>query len=138
MADIRRSARTSRWHRRLAQSITLGAGLFLVAGAGSAHAQINPFRGYHGPALTKEDLRTGHDAAAKLLTEDHAEVGRSEEWSGPASGNGGTISVQKEFRRKGMSCRTLKSLVRYKDSTRPQRTWNLDVCQIKSGEWKLM
>jgi surface antigen len=104
-----------------------------------AHAQINPFRGYKGPMLSKEDLASGQAAAGKLLTEDQAQVGKSEDWAGPTSGNTGSISVQKAFQRQGMECRALRSEVRYKKTpTSSPQVLNLNVCRTKAGEWKLM
>lgn len=113
-------------------------GGFLSVWPIGAHAQINPFRGYKGPVLSKEDLALGRAAAKKLLTEDQAQVGKSEDWAGPTSGNTGRISVQKAFQRQGMECRGLRSEVRYKQASAPSTVLNLNVCRIKTGEWKLM
>lgn len=131
-ADARISHRGSWW------SGALVCAIFLATWPSAGHAQINPFRGYKGPTLSKEDLATGRAAAHKLLSEDQAQVGKSEDWAGPTSGNTGSISVQKAFRRQGMECRTLRSEVRYRTSSAPPRTLNLDVCRLKTGEWKLM
>ena len=102
----------------------------------SAHAQINPFRGYKGPQLTKADLEQGMQAADKLLKPDEAKVGASETWTGPTSGNSGTLTVQSAFERKGNTCRSLQSVVNYKAGTK--RTWTLNVCRIANGDWKLV
>lgn len=138
MTDPRhfRDARLSRqgsW-----KGVVLIFGIFLAAWPSGAGAQINPFRGYKGPTLSKEDLASGQAAANKLLTEDQAQVGKSEDWTGPTSGNTGTISVQKAFQRQGMECRTLRSEIRYKITSASPRTFHLNVCRIKTGEWKLM
>ena len=131
------TARLFGWGPRLTAVLLVG-GLLSALPTGT-HAQINPFRGYKGPTLGKEDLASAQAAAQKLLTEDQAEVGKSEDWAGPTSGNTGSISVQKAFRRQGMECRALRSEVRYKKtSTASPQTLNLNVCRIKSGEWKLM
>lgn len=111
---------------------------FLGAWPSAAHAQISPFRGYKGPTLSKEDLASGQAAADKLLAEDQAQVGKSEDWVGPTSGNKGSISVQKAFRRQGMECRTLQSEVLYKKGPASPRTFHLNVCRLQSGEWKLI
>jgi hypothetical protein len=131
------NARLFGWGSRLSAVVIIGG--LLSAWPPGADAQINPFRGYKGPTLSKDDLATAQAAADKLLTEDQAQVGKSEDWAGPASGNTGSISVQKAFRRQGMECRELRSEVRYKKApTSSPRTFNLNVCRIKSGEWKLM
>jgi hypothetical protein len=125
------------WGSRLSAVLIIGG--LLSAWPTVSHAQINPFRGYKGPTLSKEDLASGQAAAARLLTEDQAQVGKSEDWAGPTSGNTGSISVQKAFQRQGMECRGLRSEVRYKeDSTSSPRVFNLNVCRTKAGEWKLM
>src|ERR1700761_3496758 len=85
------------WGLRLSTALIVGG--FLAAWPMGAHAQINPFRGYRGPTLSKEDLDSGQAAAGKLLNEDQAEVGKAEDWTGPTSGNTGSISVQKTFQR---------------------------------------
>jgi hypothetical protein len=124
--------------RRSWMSMLLIAGILVTAWSSGSVAQINPFRGYKGPTLTKEDLAAGRTAAGKLLTEDQAEVGKSEDWAGPTSGNRGSFSVQKAFRRQGMDCRSLRSEVRYKNGPVQPRTFILDVCKLQSGEWKLL
>jgi hypothetical protein len=84
-------------------------------------------------------LDSGQAAAGKLLNDDQAAMGKSEGWTGPTSGNTGTISVQKTFQRQGMDCRALRSEVHYKKTPNaPPRVFNLNVCRIKTGEWKVM
>jgi surface antigen len=102
----------------------------------SAHAQINPFRGNKGPVLSKADLEQGTQATDKLLKEDEGKVGASETWTGPTSGNSGTLTVQSAFERKGSTCRSLRSVVNYKNGTK--RTWNLNVCRQPNGDWKIV
>jgi hypothetical protein len=128
------------WLSRLGswRGVVILSSVFLTVWPSGARAQINPFRGYKGPTLSKEDLAIGQAAADKLLTADEAEIGRSEDWVGPTSGNTGSISVQKAFQRQGMECRTLRSEVRYRKTPAPPRTFSLNVCRLKSGEWKLM
>src|SRR5947209_1385906 len=125
------------WRSRLKAALIVGG--LLSAWVTDAHAQINPFRGYRGPTLSKDDLASGRAAAGKLLTEDQAQVGKSEDWAGPTSGNTGSISVQRAFQKRGMECRVLRSEVRYKTApaSSPRRL-DFGVCRIKTGEWKLM
>jgi hypothetical protein len=125
-------------HRGSWWSALFIVGILMTAWSSAADAQINPFRGYRGPVLSKQDLAAGRAAAGKLLNEDHAEIGRSEDWTGPTSGNEGTITVQRAFKRQGMECRALRSEIRYKSNPAAPRTLNLDVCRIHNGEWKLL
>jgi hypothetical protein len=122
-------------HHRDPRTGVAVAAAVLCLSAGHAHAQINPFRGYNGPVLTKADLDQGTQAADKLLRVDGAKVGTSENWAGPTSGNSGILTVEKTFDRHGMTCRALKSVVNYKAGT--TRTWNLNVCRTANGAWKL-
>jgi surface antigen len=100
-----------------------------------AYAQINPFRGYKGPVLTKADLDQGIQAADKLLKTDGGKVGTSETWTSPTSGNSGTVTILSTFERKGNTCRAMRSVVDYKDGTK--RTWTLNVCRLPNGDWKI-
>ena len=107
-----------------------------VCWAPCAHAQLNPFRGYKGPTLTKEDHDAALSAAQKLLQHEPAAIGESETWIGPQTGNQGTFTIQRVFQRSGMPCRAVTSQVVYK---RPQtkREFKLTACRIATGEWKL-
>jgi hypothetical protein len=139
VTDARISTSVRHFRRAAWLCAVLVVGSFLSAWLTDAHAQLGLFRGYRGPSLSHEDWASAQAAADKLLTEDQAQVGKSEDWVGPTSGNTGRLSVQKEFQRQGMECRTIRSLVNYKKaSMSPPRIFNLDVCHTKSGEWKLI
>ena len=125
------------WGSRLSAILIVVGALFAMPTG--AYAQINPFQGYKGPMLSKEDLNSGRAAASKLLTEDEAQVGKSEDWVGPTSGNSGSIAVKRAFKQKEMECRALRSEIHYKKTpSSPPKVLNLNVCRIKTGEWKLM
>ncbi|WP_428537837.1 hypothetical protein [Rhodopila sp.] len=115
----------------------ISVGIVLAGFPSVSDAQISPFRGYKGPTLSKEDLAAGQAAAEKLLDDDHAQVGKSEDWSGPTSGNTGNISVQRAFQRQNMECRALRSEIRFRKASTKPRTINLNVCRVQ-GRWKLM
>ena len=114
----------------------IGVTAVVCVGSASAHAQINPFRDNKGPVLSKADLEQGNQAADKLLKADEGKVGASETWTGPSSGNSGTLTVQSAFERKGNTCRSLRSVVNYKNGKK--RTWNLNVCRQPNGDWKIV
>ena len=119
------------------RAILLGmavAGLVLCA-ASSAQAQINPFRGYRGPTLTKGDFDAGIQAAARLLGDDPKPVGTVETWTGSGSGNTGTLTVERAYRRHGEECRAVRSRVTYKSGTK--RSFLLNACRV-SKQWKLV
>jgi len=117
--------------------LLLVSGVVLIVSAATVHAQINPFKGYRGPTLNKQDLALGGEAARKLLDNDQAEIGKSETWTNPDTGHRGTITVLGSFQRQGMACRSVKSLVEYKPPAKP-RTLTLRFCRLPTGEWKLL
>ena len=104
------------------------------AAAPSAQAQINPFRNYSGPVLAKADIAAGREAAARLLANPSPEVGAEETWKGPASGNSGTLTIERIYQQRGHDCRAVRSTVLYRQGT--QRSFQLHTCQI-AGQWKL-
>jgi len=110
---------------------------FVLLLSTQAEAQINPFRGYKGPALNSQDIALAREAARKLLDSGSATAGSSEQWENADSGHFGTITLMGQFQRSGMSCRTLESRVEYKQPSKP-RTTTLKACRTPSGEWKLL
>lgn len=124
------SMRSQRW-------LWLACGIALAGPAGVAHAQINPFRDYKGPVLSQQDLSLGLESVRKLLEEDKGEVGRTEPWSNPATGNRGEATVLGTFRQRGMSCRSVGLKVEYSKPV-PPRSFKLRYCQLASGQWKLL
>ena len=123
------------------QTLTFMSGLLILGvlsavWPNSANAQINPFRGNSSATLTKQDIEAGKAAAGKLLNDDQAEVGKSEEWVSPTSGNQGTITVLRSFKGQGMDCRALQSEIRYHKSSTSPRKYELNLCRVKNGEWK--
>lgn len=124
------STRRNLWVRLVSATVVL------CLWSACADAQINPFRSYKGPVLSKADLEQGRQAADRLLNADAGKVGASETWTGPVSGNSGTLTVESAFERKGNTCRSLRSVVNYKAGT--NRKWTLNVCRLPNGEWKLV
>lgn len=99
-----------------------------------ANAQINPFRNYSGPVLSNADINTGREAAAHLLDAPSPHVGASAAWTGPTSGNTGTLTIERIYQQKGNDCRALRSLVRYRDGR--ERSMLLHTCRVE-GRWRL-
>jgi len=113
------------------------AGAALALCSATAQAQINPFRGYRGPTLNSQDYTLAREAARKLLDNDSAPIGSSEQWQNADTGHGGTITLMSLFHRSGMPCRTLQSRVEFKAPDRP-RTLTWRACRTPAGEWKLL
>jgi surface antigen len=107
----------------------------IMLSPGAATAQINPFRTYRGPVLPKDDLAAGREAAARLLAKPDPTVGMSESWTGPHSGNAGTMTVERVYKQHGNDCRAVRSTVHYKQGN--ERSFVLSTCHV-SGQWRLM
>src|SRR5689334_4064172 len=116
-----------RYHGKV--SLVAALALTALAWHASAHAQINPFRGYKGPTLTREDRQAASSAAQTLLNREPASVGETETWTGPKTGNQGTFTIQRVFERSGMPCRTVVSQVVFK-RTQTKRAFDLTVCRV--------
>jgi len=99
-----------------------------------AAAQINPFRNYSGPVLAKADIAAGREAAGRLLDAPSPQVGSSEEWTSPTSGNSGTLTIERLYQRDGNNCRAVRSLVHYKNGR--ERSFLLQTCNV-GGRWRL-
>lgn len=112
------------------------AGFYLLAHAGAAQAQIiNPFGVNNNNTLTNEDFTLGRAAVTKLLSEPPA-VGRYEDWSNPATGNHGKLTITRIFTQKSLPCRKLSSHIVFSKKGSSPNTLVFDVCQTSSG-WKI-
>ena len=109
--------------------------------AGSAQAQINPFRDHKGaPRLVDLDLTLLGQAGQKLLGEPEPAKGASETWQNDATGAAGTITYLGPTTRKvgttKYACRRLRYGVTVKDSKKA-RSLRVAWCQLPDGTWKL-
>jgi len=108
-----------------------------MAHAGTAHAQmINPFGGYNGPTLSNEDYKIAGSAVSKLLNEQPPKLGSTADWSNPATGNHGTLTLLDVYTSKGMPCRKVKGDVIYGKTSSAPRSNTLSACQVPGGQWK--
>ena len=117
---------------RLACGLSVVA--FLAVAPVAAHAQINPFVRYRGPTLSRADLQAGKEAALRLLDHDPATVGTVETWKSPSSGDSGSFTIERVYRRQGRDCRDVRARVRYRAGT--ERSFLLRTCHV-DGQWKL-
>jgi surface antigen len=114
--------------------VLLTGGLIALVAA-PASAQINPFRRYSGPVLSKDDIQAGKEAAARLLAQKPATVGASQFWVGARSGNTGTLSIERIFRQQDRDCRAVRSKIQFKAGG--ERSFVLNACEV-SGQWKVV
>jgi surface antigen len=113
------------------------ATVLLLAGLSASSAQINPFRSNNQTnGLTKADVGMLSTTTGLVNKKEPVKVGDTEDWSNPASGNSGKVTVTRLFRSSGMECHSLRYDFSYKASNTP-RTYNADWCKTKTGEWKI-
>jgi surface antigen len=110
--------------------------VMVVAFDAAALAQINPFaRGDSG--VTRDDAKFIEEASSKIYKADNPQVGATEKWSNPGTGNSGTVSLIQLYEKDGMPCRKLRHRISTKGSKDPQ-IYIFSRCRVKSGEWKLL
>jgi surface antigen len=114
----------------------MAVGLLLVAVSVSS-AQINPFRSSsRATGLSNADVGMLSTTTGLVNRKEPVKVGDTEDWSNPASGNSGKVTVTRLFHYNGMECHGLRYDISIKASN-TQRTYNTDWCRTKSGEWKI-
>lgn len=104
----------------------------ILAGAGIAQAQINPF-GREYSRFSEEDLHLMRVEADKLLST--GKVGSVASWNSEKSGNFGTMELERIFSAKGLPCRQLDHVVKFKGE-RDARRFQLTYCRV-GNEWRL-
>jgi surface antigen len=112
----------------------------LLACAAPAQAQLtNPFGGLRGNTntLTRSDYDVARQTVRKLLDDTPVEIGRTEDWRNPASGNSGKFTILSLFTRNNMPCRRVSADIVFARTPSQPRSWTLDVCQIPGGQWKI-
>ena len=112
------------------------AAVLLLAGLSASSAQINPFRSSQANGLTKADVGMLTTTTQLVNRKEPVAVGDTEDWSNPASGNSGKVTVTRLFRSSGLECHGLRYDLSFK-ATRAPRTYNVDWCKTKTGEWKI-
>ncbi|MDR3663134.1 MAG: hypothetical protein P4L86_22585 [Mycobacterium sp.] len=109
--------------------------------AGSAQAQINPFKGHRGaPRLADSDVTLLDQTGQKLLGDAKPAKGASVTWQNDATGaTGKVVYVGPTSRKVGttkFACRRLRYEVTMKDSKKA-RTARAAWCQQPDGSWHL-
>ena len=111
------------------------AALLALGTATGAQAQITGFFGDQGPFLDRADLVLADQAATRLLRPQPAAIGTTETWAEPASGDSGTLTMERAYRSKGRDCRTVGWHDMFKSGA--ERTFHLNTCFV-AGRWWLM
>jgi surface antigen len=114
------------------------ATVLLLSAAGGASAQINPFRNSkQGQGLTPEDTKALFDTTDALNRASPLHVGDSRDWSNPASGASGHVTVRRVYTSKGMTCHALRNTMRANASAK-STTYDTNWCRVPSGDWKIV
>lgn len=117
--------------------IWLTAFVLASLGISSTQAQINPFRSSRqGTGLSTADVNMIEGAVEHLNSTEPLQVGASQDWSNPDSGNSGKVTVTRLFQSGGMPCHGMRYDLSYK-MKRPTAHYTVNWCKIKSGEWKI-
>ncbi len=109
------------------------AGCFILSAA--AQAQVMPFRGTLGAALSPQDSQLLFESIARLNAAEPAKVGRSEGWSNPQTSSSGTSTILRVFHSGGMVCHGLRHHIMIAGQ-QPGRDYRLTWCRTSTGEWK--
>ena len=103
----------------------------------AVQAQINPFRGSHGPFLSGNDTQLLFDSVERLNAAEPAQVGRSAAWSNPQTHSSGTSTILRLFQSDGMACHLVLHHV-VAAGQQPGRNYRLTWCRTPSGEWMII
>lgn len=115
------------------QLLVLFAGVAL--GAGTAHAQVNPFKG-GGPRPQAADLALMDKAAEGLIQDVGFLPDEKHSWANSATGWASTVTAVKRAKRRSLTCRVLDYTFTYTGQLGEgarQPTW----CQTKDGTWRI-
>ena len=62
--------------------------------------------------------------------------GETRNWSNPASGNSGTVTLARLFESKGLPCHALHYTISFASQPVPQN-YDFNWCRISDGEWRI-
>ena len=127
--------------RRALHVFILAAGLAFYMT--TAHAQTGGMGlfGASGLPLTNGDFSRMAKAADPLLNDETIPIGTARDWSNPASGNSGTITLEDRFtydyEGKTLPCRKLKYRTVIRNYANPYNL-RLNRCKVADGKWLLI
>ena len=103
--------------------------------AQAALAQVNPF----GDSLDLKDSDVAmlQAAASALFRNDKAQIGQTESWSNPKTGNSGAVSLLELFEHAGMPCKRLQHSIKQKGRA-DLIIYQFARCRTADGSWKLL
>ena len=129
-------ARTSRFFPFAASS--MAAALVILATPARPYQTGLPWLGapLNGPTLTQDDIARMQAAVARL--NEGRSIGTIERWRGASSNNAGEVALTRRFVAKGMSCHTLRYLIRYGKQPNTPRHYVFNWCRQPDGAWKIV
>ena len=105
--------------------------------ATGVEAQINPFGRYSSDRITEEDKRLAEQASAKIYQAAAPQIGASQTWNNPGTGNEGTVTLVGFREHQGLPCRTLRYTLEVKGHDNPVELV-FDRCRTDDGQWKVL
>ncbi len=125
---------------RDALRLSLLTAAVIVAGTHSHAAGLNPF-GPTGLPLNHQDYAAMKSAADPLRNDDSLPIGTTRDWSNPASGNSGTVTLlerfQYDYQGGKLPCRKLKYRIVLRNHSDPYNL-ALNFCRLAAGGWKIL
>ena len=103
--------------------------------AQTALAQVNPFG--DSLDLKESDIAMLQAAASALFQNEKAQLGQTESWKNPKTGNSGTVSLLDLFEHKGMPCKRLQHSIKQKGHA-DLIIYQFARCRAADGSWKLL
>lgn len=100
----------------------------------TALAQVNPFG--DSLDLKESDIAMLQTAASALFQNEKAQVGQTESWKNPKTGNSGNVSVLELFEHAGMPCKRLQHSIKQKGHA-DLIIYQFARCRVGDGSWKL-
>ncbi|MFW6027552.1 MAG: hypothetical protein ACOC91_01965 [bacterium] len=117
--------------RHCLPALAVLAALAVSTGA-AGEAPRGPLGGAY-TQLTPEDLRLVRNATARLLQT--GRPGSTTSWKNDASGNFGTMKLERSFRDLGLPCKRIDHVLQFENEADP-RLVRLTFCRT-GGEWRL-
>src|SRR5215813_762316 len=103
--------------------------------AQTALAQVNPFG--DSLDLKESDIAMLQAAASALFQNEKAQIGQTESWKNPKTGNSGAVSLVELFEHAGMPCKRLQHSIKQKGHA-DLITYQFARCRTGDGSWKLL
>lgn len=104
----------------------------------TSHAQLSPIPSSRlETGLNDADRRAMNATATRLYQKDTVANGATDTWSNTQSGNSGSVTVLRSFKKSAMPCRKLRYDVHLHNRT-GMRSYTINWCKTATGAWKML